>query len=117
VAEPEPLPLLKGTVDLLVLKVLSWGPMHGFGISSRLQSASTGTLVIDDSAMYQVLHRLEARDFVKAEWALTENNRRARYYRLTPLGRRHLQAETEMWLRNSRTVTSVLTLASRPADG
>ena len=116
-ADIESQPLLKGTVDLLVLKVLSWGPMHGFGISTRLQDISTGELVINDSAMYQVLHRLEAREFVEAEWAVTKNNRRARYYRLTPAGRRHLQTETENWLRSSSTVTSVLTRTARLAHG
>ena len=110
-------PLLKGTVDLVVLKVLSWGPMHGFGISSRLQDVSTGELVINDSAMYQVLHRLEARELVEAEWRVTSNNRRARYYRLTPAGRRHLQTETEIWLRSSSTVTSILTRTARFANG
>ena len=106
-----PLGLLKGTVDMLVLKALSWGPMHGFGIALWLEEQSKGALGMDDSAMYQVLHRLEERGFVDAQWKTTENNRRARFYRLTPLGRTHLTAETESWLKYSRTVTSVMTLA------
>jgi PadR family transcriptional regulator, regulatory protein PadR len=115
--EPESLPLVKGTVDLLVLKALSWGPMHGFGIAMWLQDQSGGSLTMDDGAMYQVLHRLEGREHVVAEWGVTENNRRARYYQLTPAGRRYLQRETETWLRSSSSVTSILTLAARPGGG
>ena len=109
------LPLLKGTLDLLVLKTLSWGPMHGFGISSWLETQSDGALGVDDSALYQARHRLEGRGYVEAEWGVTENNRRARWYRLTPAGRRHLQAETDTWMRYTRSVTSILVLAGRPA--
>jgi transcriptional regulator len=108
------LPLLKGTLDLLVLKALSWGPMHGFGISILLESSSGGSLAVDDSALYQSLHRLEGRGYVEAEWGVTENNRRARYYRLTAGGRRQLRAETDTWLRYTESVTAVLTLAARP---
>lgn len=110
-----PLPLLKGTLDLLVLKALSWGPMHGFGIASWLERSSDGTLGADDSALYQALHRLEGRDLVVAEWGVTENNRRARYYELTTAGRKRLRQETATWLRYTRSVTHVLTLASRTA--
>jgi transcriptional regulator len=116
-ADAGSLPLVKGTVDLLVLKALSWGPMHGFGISTWLQEESAGALEIDDSAMYQVLHRLESRDLIEAEWGVTENNRKARYYRLTPAGRKHLRAEIETWLKASSSVTSILTLSPRPSAG
>lgn len=109
------LPLLKGTLDLLVLKALTWDPMHGFGIASWLEQHSDGTLGVDDSAMYQALHRLEGRGYIEAEWGVTENNRRARYYKLTVAGRRHLRAETETWLRYTTSVTSILTLSARPA--
>ena len=109
------LPLLKGTLDLLILKTLSWGPMHGFGIAAWLTDYSAGALGVDDSALYQSLHRLEGRGFVDAEWGLTDNNRRARYYKLTSTGRRHLRAETDVWLRYTKSVTSVLTLATRPS--
>ena len=108
------LPLLKGTLDLLVLKALTWDPMHGFGIASWLEQHSDGTLGVDDSAMYQALHRLEGRGYIEAEWGVTENNRRARYYKLTVAGRRHLRAETETWLRYTTSVTSILTLSARP---
>lgn len=113
----DPLPLVKGTVDLLVLKALSWGPMHGFGISSWLGEQSNGAVDVEDSAMYQVLHRLETRGLIDAEWAVTENNRKARYYRLTPAGRRHLRSESQIWLRRSASVTKILGLTLRPDPG
>ena len=109
------LPLLKGTLDLLVLKALSWGPMHGFGISSWLHEQSGGTVGVDDSALYQALHRLEGRRYIQAEWGITENNRRARFYTLTTSGRRHLRAESETWVRYTTAVSSILGIMSRPA--
>jgi PadR family transcriptional regulator PadR len=112
-----PLPLLKGTVDMLVLKSLSWGQMNGFAISQWLEARSAGLLGLDDSAMYQVLHRLEERGWVDAEWRLTENNRRARYYSLTHTGRAHLRAESDRWLQYSGVVTSLMSLRARGAVG
>ena len=91
--------LLQGTLDLIVLKTLSWGPMHGFGIASWLEARSGRMLGVDDSALYQSLHRLEGRDLVEAEWGVTENNRKARYYRLTRSGRQHLKRESSVWQR------------------
>ena len=109
------LPLLKGTVDMLVLKALTWGPTHGFAISQWLDARSAGSLGLDDSSMYQVLHRLEGRGFVEAEWRVTENNRRARFYRLTTSGRAHLKVQTGIWLRYSDVVTAVVTARARLA--
>ena len=109
------LPLLKGTLDLLVLKTLSWTEMHGFGISSWLERHSGGALAVDDSALYQALHRLEERGLVSARWGVTENNRKARWYRLTAAGRRFLVAETETWTRYARSVGGILALNARPA--
>ena len=111
----ETLPLLKGTLDLLVLKTLSWDEMHGFGISSWLERNSGGSLAVDDSALYQALHRLEERRLVSARWGVTENNRRARYYKLTAAGRRFLVAETETWMRYTQSVGGILGLSARPA--
>ena len=108
-----PLPLVKGTLDVLVLRTLSWGAMHGFEIVDWLEHHSEGVLGVEDSALYQALHRLEARRLIAAEWGVTENNRRARYYRLTDEGRRHLRAETTSWLRYAGAVTHILTGASR----
>ncbi len=106
---PDALPLVKGTLDALVLKALSWAPMHGFEITTWLEARSGGALGVQDSAMYQALHRLEARGHVVAEWGLTPNNQRARYYRVTKAGRTHLAAETAQWVRYAETVTGILT--------
>ncbi len=109
------LPLLKGTLDLLILKTLSWGAMHGYGIASFLEQRSDGALGVDDSALYQALQRLEARDLVTAEWGVSENNRRARYYRLTTAGRTRLRADAETWRRYAASVSGILALTSRSA--
>jgi transcriptional regulator len=109
------MPLLKGTLDVLVLKALTWTPMHGFEITSWIEGRSGGRLGIQDSALYQALHRLEERGLVGAEWGVTENNQRARYYRLTKAGRAHLTAETRQWVRYAETVTGILTATSGPA--
>ena len=110
------LPFLKGTVDMLVLKALSGGPMHGFGIALWLEERSDGALGLDDSVTYQVLHRLEGRGWVDAEWTITENKRRARIYRLTRAGRSQLAKETEAWLQYSRSVTAIMTASPRPVS-
>ena len=109
------LPLLKGTLDLLVLKTLSWSPMHGFGIAKRLEEHAEGEVEIDDSALYQALHRLEEKNLVAGTWGVTENGRRARYYKLTSTGRSHLRAETESWNRYARLVGRILALSPRSA--
>jgi PadR family transcriptional regulator, regulatory protein PadR len=113
--DADALPLLKGTLDLLILKTLSWGPMHGYGIATWLEDRSDGTLGIDDSALYQALQRMEGRGWLSAEWGTSENNRRARYYKLTTAGRQRLRTESDTWLRYTRSVTSILALASRTA--
>ncbi len=109
------LPVVKGTLDVLVLKALSWTPMHGFEITTWLEARSGGALGVQDSAMYQALHRLEERGHVTAEWGVTANNQRARYYGLTDAGRAHLAAETAQWVRYAETVTDILTTAPSPA--
>lgn len=114
-SEPETLPVVKGTLDHLVLKALSWTPMHGFEITRWVEARSCGALDIKDSALYQAVHRLEERDLVVAEWGITENNQRARYYRITKAGRTWLAAGTEQWLRYAQTVSDILTSAAGPA--
>ena len=104
----EDLPLLKGTLDLLILKALSVEPTHGYGLSVWLEEESSGLVVVEDSAIYQALRRLEGRRLVEAEWALTENNRRARYYSLTEAGQRHLRSEAGIWLRYTSLVKALL---------
>jgi len=102
------LPLLKGTLDLLILKALSVEPTHGYGVARWLEARSGGELGAEDSALYQSLHRLEARGLVLADWGRTENKRRARYYRLSAKGRRHLESEAETWRRYAQSVQTVL---------
>ena len=102
------LPLLKGTLDVLVLKALSWRPLHGFEIITWLEGRAEGELAIDDGALYQALHRMESRDLIMAEWGVTENNRRARYYRLTATGRQHLRAESASLVRYAHTLVTIL---------
>jgi DNA-binding PadR family transcriptional regulator len=87
--------LLKGTLDVLVLKSLSWTPMHAFEITSWIEERSTGRVEVDDAALLQALHRLEERRMLAAEWGVTRNGRRARYYKLTPAGRAFLKAESD----------------------
>ena len=111
----DPLPLVKGTLDALVLKALSLAPMHGFEITTWLEARSRGALGVQDSALYQALHRLEARGLAAAEWGVTANNQRARYYHVTDEGRAHLAAETSRWVRYAATVTEILTTAPTPA--
>lgn len=102
------LPLVKGTLDVLVLKALSSSPMHGFEVIQWLEQRTGDDLAVNDSAMYQAVYRLEARGLVKAEWGMTENNRRARYYMLTRAGRAHLAKETTRFVRYSETMIGIL---------
>lgn len=111
----ERLPLVKGTLDMLVLKALSGGELHGFEVTIWIEEQSGATLEFDDSAVYQALYRLEKRKLVAAKWGTTENNRRARYYRLTRAGEAHLEAETERLLRFAATMTAILRSPARPA--
>jgi transcriptional regulator len=99
---------LKGTLDVLVLKALNWGPRHGFEITSWLEERSDGRLSVDDAALFQALHRMEERGLVTAEWGVTANNRRARYYRMTARGRQHLKGESARLTRYARTLTALL---------
>ena len=105
----EPMGVLKGTLDVMVLKALSWQPMHGFEVTAWLEQRSGRRLELEDAALYQALYRMEKRGLVEAEWGVTEHNRRARYYRLTAEGRAHLEQETAHWIRYSETVTDILT--------
>ena len=102
------IPLIKGTLDLLLLKALSVEPTHGYGLAVWLEQNSKSEIVADDSAIYQALRRLEGKRFVTADWALTENKRRARYYTLTTRGREHLVQSAETWLRYTQWVTTLL---------
>lgn len=103
------LAVVKGTLDVLVLRALAWQPMHGFEVAAWIEARSAGALTLDDSGLYQALYRLEGRGLIAAEWGVTEHNRRARYYRVTTAGRAHLVAETATWVRYAATVTAILT--------
>ncbi len=105
------LPVLKGTLDLLALRALNWTPMHGFEIVTWLERAANGALDLEDSALYQAVYRLEERGYLDAEWGVTENNRRARYYKITAAGRAYLRAETKNWAQYAETVTAILSAA------
>ena len=107
----EPLDLLQGTLDVLVLKTLSWGAMHGYAVSRWIRQRTDDVLAVEDAALYQALHRLERRGWIEAEWGLSENNRRAKYYRLTAEGRRQLRAEATTWRRYAEAVFKVLETA------
>jgi len=102
------LDLVRGTFDLLILKALSWGPMHGLGVLRWLETTTRDRLQIEEGALYPALHRLEARDWLESAWGHTDQGRRAKYYRLTPAGRRHLAAEITRWNRYTQTVNLVL---------
>ena len=99
---------LQGTLDLLVLKTLAKGPMHGWSVAQRIQSTSRDALLINQGSLYPALHRLEDAGFVTAEWGVSENNRRAKFYRLTTLGKKQLQLETDSWQRFAEAVALVL---------
>jgi PadR family transcriptional regulator PadR len=103
-----PLSLVQGTLDLLVLRTLMAGPMHGYGIATLVHERTAGDLAIEDAALYQALHRLDRQGLVEAEWRPSENNRRARYYTLTGSGRKRLREETANWRRYARAVEAVL---------
>jgi transcriptional regulator len=99
---------LRGTLDLLVLKALLAGPLHGWGIGERIQQISKGVLEVNQGSLYPALQRLENRGAIESEWGTSENNRRARYYRLTPAGRKALGAEVESWRRFSAAIEAVI---------
>jgi len=101
-------PLLQGTVDVLILKTLSREPMHGYAISAWVRERTEGELGLEEAALYQALHRLEHRGWVEAEWGLSENNRRAKFYRLTAKGRKRLVEATSAWRRYAVAVARVL---------
>jgi transcriptional regulator len=103
-----PLALVQGTLDLLVLRILASRPMHGYGVAGAIAEHTDGDLVVEDAALYQALHRLDAQGLVVAEWGPSENNRRARYYTLTPAGRKRLRQDAASWRRYARAVEAVL---------
>jgi len=109
------MPVLKGNLDMLVLKSLSWGEMHGFEVLEWLEQRSGGRLDIDDSAIYQALHRLEERDLIDAEWGVSDKNRRVRYYRLTAQGRAQLRSDSARWNEYAELLVGIMKGSRNPA--
>lgn len=105
---PDNLDLLQGTLDVLILKALTWGPQHGYGVARQIRETSNERLLVEDRALYIALHRLEDSGWVESEWGVSENNRKAKYYRLTPGGRRALRAKTADWTDYANAVFKVL---------
>jgi PadR family transcriptional regulator, regulatory protein PadR len=104
----KPADLVQGTLDLLILRVIALEPMHGWAIAQRIRQMSDEELRVGQSALYPALHKLEQQGWIAAEWALSENNRRAKYYRLTAAGRRALKSETAQWERLSAAISLVV---------
>jgi transcriptional regulator len=100
--------LLQGTLDLLILKTLSAGPLHGYGIVQQIQQRSQDVLVVEEGSLYPALYRMESKGWIAAEWGKSENNRRAKYYSLTRAGRKQLEEEVALWQRISRAIALVL---------
>ena len=107
--------ILRGTLDLLVLKALSWGAAHGYTVARWIQFATEDALAVGEGTLYPALHRLEERGWVESQWGVSENNRRAKYYVLTSRGRAQLRVETENWQRYAQAVFSALDAPSLPA--
>ena len=105
------LDLLQGTLDVLVLKTLSWGPRHGYAIARWIRQTTEDVLRIEEGALYPALHRMERKGWIEAEWGLSENNRRAKFYQLTPRGRQQLSAESVTWTTYAAAVAKVLQTA------
>ena len=105
---PEQAELLPGTLDLLILKAVSLGPQHGYGVLLRIAQMSGGALQIEQGALYPALYRLERQGLLDAEWGVSDNNRRARFYAITPAGRQHLHADASSWMRFAGAIIRVL---------
>lgn len=111
----EPADLLPGTLDVLILKAVSLGPLHGYGVLLRIEQITEGALLVEQGALYPALYRLEQQGLLDAEWGVSDNNRRAKFYRLTPAGRKRLRQEVDSWNRLAAAMSAAL--KARPAEG
>ena len=111
---PRQVDLLQGTLEMLILKAVSLGPLHGYGVLQRIVQISGDQLIIQQGSLYPALYRLEAAGALSTEWAPSENNRRAKFYALTEMGRRQLAHETERWREMSRIIAAILRLTAAP---
>ena len=100
--------LLRSSLDLLVLKALGWGPMHGYGISEWVEGATASLLLLEEGTLYPALHRLERRGWITSEWGVSDNNRRAKFYRLTTAGRARFRAQAPLWHRHAEAIAVAL---------
>jgi len=107
--------LLQGTVELLVLKTLSWGPMHGYGIASWIESATSDVLRVEEGSLYPALYRMARKGWIKPQWGISENNRRAKFYQLTAEGRRQFRDQTSGWQRFAAAVNEAVTSTVAPS--
>jgi PadR family transcriptional regulator, regulatory protein PadR len=107
--------LLQGTLELLVLKTLSWGPMHGYGIASWIESATGDVLRVEEGSLYPALYRMARKGWIEAEWGTSENNRRAKFYHLTPEGRRQFREQTSGWQRLATAVSQAVATTQAPS--
>ena len=112
----DPLSLMQGTLDVLVLKALSWGPQHGHAVARAIRTATGGTFEVLDGSLYAALHRLEEQECVESEWGLSPKGKQARFYRITTRGRRRLLAEESQWQRYAAAVSMMLRTSSQPAE-
>ena len=110
------LSLMQGTLDVLVLKALSWGPQHGHAVARAIRAATEGTFEVLDGSLYAALHRLEEQDCVESDWGLSPKGKQARFYRLTTRGRRRLQSESVQWQRYAAAVSTMLSTSSQPSE-
>lgn len=109
------LDLLQGTLDMLILKALSWGPTHGYGVARLIEDRTGDALAIEEGSLYPALHRMTRKGWIRAEWGVSENNRRARFYQLTPAGRQQLAVEARTWGRFIEVVARVMGHDPRPS--
>ena len=107
---------LKGTLDLMILKTLSWAPAHGYGIARWIEQCTDDVLQVEEGSLYPALYKLEEQGLILADWGITEHNRRAKFYRLTAAGKRHLKSSQQNWSRFARALTQVLEIAPAGAS-
>lgn len=107
--------VLRGTLDMLILKAVSWGPAHGYDVARWIERATDDVLRVEEGSLYPALHRLETRGWIDADWGVSANNRRAKFYKLTPQGRAQLRLETVSWTRFAHAVFAALEAPPRPA--
>jgi len=107
--------LLRSSLDLLILKALSWGPMHGYGISEWIEGATDSLLLLEEGTLYPALHRLERRGWISAEWGVSDNNRRAKFYKLSTAGRARFRVESSVWHTHAGAIAAALKRTSQAA--